>query len=130
MEWQKSALEAGIDDNANESRKKLKSLTDQREGTLKRKLQLQPEAERKRNARKLEKEKVQALMARRPEIADELSCLTTSDKVGRPTYQNNESLLSVSLGVKISRQFIWSVNILVGKKFGHSAMFCGQSPYN
>ena len=32
-------------------------------------------------------------MERRPEIATELPCLTTTERIGRPTYADNESLL-------------------------------------
>ena len=32
-------------------------------------------------------------MEKRPEIAAELSCLTTTKRIGRPTYTDNESLL-------------------------------------
>ena len=44
--WHKSALVSGIDENAEETQKKIKFLTDERESTLKHKHHLQNEAER------------------------------------------------------------------------------------
>ena len=91
--WHKSALASGIDENAEETQKKIKFLIDERESTLKHKHHLQNEAERKKKARNQKKQKVQELMERRPEIATELPCLTTTERIGRPTYADNESLL-------------------------------------
>ena len=93
IEWHKSALVSGIDDNAEETRKKIKFLIDERESALKRKHRLQNEAERKKKGRKQKKQKVQELMERRLEIEAELSCLTTTERIGRHTHADNESLL-------------------------------------
>ena len=71
----------------------VKSLSHEREKALKRKLLLQKEAERKKKARLDKKKKVEELIEKRPEIAEELSCLTTTTKVGRPTFAQNDNLL-------------------------------------
>ena len=77
--WHKSALASGIDENAEETQKKIKFLIDERESTLKHKHHLQNEAERNKKARNQKKQKVQELMERRPEISAELSCLTMTE---------------------------------------------------
>ena len=75
----------------------MKFLIDERESALKRKHRLQNEAEQKKKVRNQKKQKVQELMERRPEIATELPCLTTTERIGRPTYADNESLLCLLL---------------------------------
>ena len=60
---------------------------------MKQKHRLQNEAKQKKKVRNQKKQKVQELMERRPEIATELSCLTTTERIGRSAYAYNESLL-------------------------------------
>ena len=50
IEWHTSSLESGIVEDASKTREKITSLTEERDGALKRKIRLQKEAERKRNA--------------------------------------------------------------------------------
>ena len=70
----------------------MKSLTQEREKALKRKFMLQKEAERKKKARLVKKKKVEGLMQKRPEIANELSCLGSTQNVGRPAFAQNDQL--------------------------------------
>ena len=51
------------------------------------------EAEQNKKSRNQKKQKVQELTERKPEIAAELSCLTMTERIGQPTYADNESLL-------------------------------------
>ena len=89
----KSALESGITPNAEETAKKVADLTKERDVALKRKINLQSEAKRKRLSRANKKQKVKELFEKRPEIAQELVCLTSSEKIGRPVYSKNDGLL-------------------------------------
>ena len=86
-------LSSGIGEEREETKRTIKSLKEEREKALKRKINLDKDAERKRNSRAAKKKKVEELIERRPEIAEELVCLTTREKVGRPEYSHNEELL-------------------------------------
>ena len=93
IEAHKAGLESNIIENRKQTKEMVKSLSHEREKALKRKLLLQKEAERKKKARLDKKKKVEELIEKRPEIAEELSCLTTTTKLGRPTFAQNDNLL-------------------------------------
>ena len=52
------------------------------------------EAARKKKSRLEKKKNVDELIERRPEIAMELACLSTAQKIGRPIYPQNDYLLN------------------------------------
>ncbi len=93
IEAHKASLESGMTEDTKRTSEMVRSLTEKMEKSLKRKLLLQKEAERKKKARLVKKKKVEELMEKRPEIAKELSCLTTIPKLGRPTFAQNDDLL-------------------------------------
>ena len=90
----KLILSSGINsDKKEETKKALNSLTVEREKAIKRQIYLQKEADRKRSYRAEKKKKVEDLIERRPEIAEELFCLKTKETIGRPVYAHNKELL-------------------------------------
>ena len=93
IEAHMAGLSSGIVQNREESLKAVRHLTKEREKALKKKFLLQKEAGRKKKSRLEKKKKVDELIEQRPEIAKELSCLTTVQKIGRPIYPQNDYLL-------------------------------------
>ena len=66
IETHKAAIESGIVPDREETEKKIKSLTKTRDEALKRKSELQNEAQRKREARRRKKQKIEQLIDKRP----------------------------------------------------------------
>ena len=79
----------------------IKSFKKEKEYTLKRKSQLQNEAERNKQARAIKKKKVEDLVERRPEIADKFSCRSCTERIERPLYAQNEYLLQAIQDISI-----------------------------
>ena len=94
IEAHAAGLSSGITQNRDNAYKALRHLKKEREKALKRKLLLKTEAARKKKSRLEKKKEVEELIERRPEIATELACLSTAQKIGRPIYPQNDYLLN------------------------------------
>ena len=91
----KASVASGICTNVTEARKSIKNLENSIAENIKKRNRLAIEAERKRVNREAKKRKVEDLMMKHPQLSGELKCLTTSDTIGRPTYEKNDELLNV-----------------------------------
>ena len=91
----KASINSGICPDLADAKSKIKKLESTISDSLKQKKRLVNQAISKRKARTAKKRKVEELMEQHPEISSKLQCLATSDRIGRPTYENNDELLKV-----------------------------------